>query len=428
MMRRLGWIVGVALGLVIVLGSPAVAAGRILVASLDGPVDPFTARYVQRVVAAAERENAAGILLRIDTPGGLDSSMRKIIKVVLDSDVPVVCYVGPSGARAASAGAFILIGCPIAAMAPGTNVGAAHPVGFRGEVVSEKVTNDAAAYIRALAQRWGRNAAWAERAVRDSVSASAGEALRLGVIDLVAADEGSLLKAIDGRSVITGEGRSVLRTEGARLIDEDMSFIESLLHKAVDPNLAFLLFVLGLGGIIFEITHPGLNVPGVLGGLALVTSLVILGLLPVNLAGLLLILAALGFFVLDLQVAGHGLPTVAGITALVLGGLFLFDASVPTARVSKGLIVGVAAAVAFFFGVVVRAVVRARRQPAGAGLEGLVGSEAVVVGPGVVRAAGEEWSARSQAGELPSGTRVRVLGVEGLTLRVEPIVETEVAT
>lgn len=429
-MRRLGWVAGAALGFALALAGPAHAKGAsVVVVSVDGAVDPLVARYVERSIASAERARALAVLLRIDTPGGLDSSMRRIIKAVLDSEVPVVCFVGPPGARAASAGAFILVGCPIAAMAPGTNVGAAHPVGFQGEVVSEKVTNDAAAYIRSLAQRWGRNAAWAEKAVRDSVSASAGEALRLGVIDLVAPDVPSLLRTIDGREVTIAGGRAVrLHTANAGLVEADMNLIELLLHKAVDPNIAFLLFVLGLAGIVFEVTHPGLNLPGVLGGLALVTSLVILGLLPVNLAGLILILAALGFFILDLQVVGHGLPTAAGIVSLVLGGLFLFDASVPTARVSRGLVVGVAIALAFFFGVVVRAALRARRQPPGAGLEALVGTEGTVLAEGIVQARGESWTARSQVGPLRPGARVRVVAVEGLTLVVEPEPKTEVAT
>ncbi|MBI4728154.1 MAG: nodulation protein NfeD [Acidobacteria bacterium] len=409
-------------------GVATAAGARVLLVRIEGVVDPLVARYVERAVGEAGRAGDAALLVQIDTPGGLDSSMRAIIRAILGSPVPVVCWVGPSGARAASAGAFILVGCPVAAMAPGTNVGAAHPVGFSGEVLGEKITNDAAAYIRSLAERWGRNADWAERAVRESVSIPAGQALALHVADLLAPTREALLRAVGGREVPVGDGGSVvLRTAGATVREFPMTFVESLLHGVVDPNLAFLLFVIGLLGIAFEVTHPGLSVGGVVGVLSLLTSLVILGMLPVNLAGVLLILASIVFFVVDLKVPGHGLATAAGIVSLVLGGLFLFDRSVPSAQVSKGLVIGVAAAAALFFSVVVRAVVRARRRPPGRGIEAMVGEEGIVERAldlsGVVRARGESWSAVAPRGSIPAGVAVRVTGVRGLTLEVEPAEE-----
>lgn len=391
-----------------------------------GTVDPLTARLVQRGIDRAESAAASAVLIRIDTPGGLDSSMRKIIQAVLGSHVPVVCWVGPPGARAASAGAFILVGCPVAAMAPGTNAGAAHPVGFSGEVLGEKITNDAAAYIRSLAERWGRNADWAERAVRQSVSISASEAVKTKVIDFLAQDRPALLAALEGRTVKTAGGDVTLRLAGARFEPVAMTAGEAVLHNLVDPNLAFLFFVFGIAGIVFEVMHPGLNVPGVVGILMLVSSLVIFGMLPVNIGGLLLILAAIGFFVVDAQVPGHGLPTAAGIVSLVLGGLFLFNAEVPNARVSRPLVVVVAAAAGSMFFFIVRAVLTARKAPSTTGAPSLVDAEGVVIRDvdpaGVVQVRSEQWTAESAGrGRLTAGTRVRVVAMRGLTAIVEPL-------
>lgn len=422
-------LVALAAAAAIVLALPGAAAlgAESTVYRIDqaGTVDPLTARYVERALGQAEKAGASAAVVRIDTPGGLDSSMRRIIQAIERSRVPVVCWVGPSGARAASAGAFILISCPVAAMAPGTNVGAAHPVGLSGEVVGEKVTNDAAAYIRSLAQQRGRNAGWAERAVRLSVSASAQEALSLRVIDLVSPSLGALLDAVDGRAVETAAGSVTLSTADARVVKASLTAGEAILHNLVDPNIAFLFFVFGIAGIVYEVLNPGLNVAGVVGLLMLISAFVIFGMLPVNLAGLILIAAAVAFFVIDLQVAGHGLPTVAGIVSLVLGGLFLFNAEVENARVSRGLIIGVAVSMGALFFFLVRAIVTARRQQPSAGFESIVGTEGTVVRElapqGIVRAGGEEWTARSKEGRIAPGARVRVTGMEGLTLEVESV-------
>ncbi|MCA1832444.1 MAG: nodulation protein NfeD [Actinomycetota bacterium] len=388
-----------------------------------GTVDPLSAHHTQRGLRIADAADAAAVLVRIDTPGGLDSSMREIIKSVLASPVPVVCWVGPPGARAASAGAFILTGCPVAAMAPGTNVGAAHPVGFSGEVMAEKITNDAAAYIRSLAERWGRNPDWAEKAVRDSVSVSAQEALKLHAIDVIAPTRASLFASLEGRSIRTAAGDVTVHLAGASVVVVRPTIGESLLHGLVDPNIAFLFFVFGIAGIVFEVLHPGINIPGVIGIVLLITSFVILGMLPVNIGGLILIAAAIVFFIIDLKVAGHGVPTAAGIISLVFGGLFLFDAAIPNARVSRALIVGVALAIAGFFSFALRAALRARHEPVTAGPERLVGTEGVVerdLDPaGLVRAGGESWSATSARGSIVAGSAVRVTAVRGVSLEVE---------
>lgn len=431
-MRRVVAAIAAAAAIVLALpfaggASPTGSAGPVYEISQSGTVDPLTARLVERGIRRAEEAGAGAVLLRIDTPGGLDSSMRRIVQAVLSSKVPVVCWVGPPGARAASAGAFILVGCPVAAMAPGTNVGAAHPVGFSGEVLGEKITNDAAAYIRSLAERWGRNADWAEKAVRDSVSISAQEALRIKVIDLIAPSRAELFASLFGRVVKTGGGasESLIALREPRFESVPMTAGEAILHTVVDPNLAFLFFVFGIAGIVFEVLHPGISIPGVLGIIMLISSFVILGLLPVNIGGLLLIAAAIGFFVIDTQVPGHGLPTAAGIVSLVLGGLFLFDASVPNARVSRPLIVGVSLASASMFLFVVRAVVTARRAPATSGAESIAGHEGVVlqaVAPdGVVRVRSEDWTAVTDGDPIPEGTKVRVTEMRGLTAVVEPL-------
>jgi membrane-bound serine protease (ClpP class) len=390
-----------------------------------GTVDPLTARYVERSLQEAVQDQAAAVVVRIDTPGGLDSAMRRIIKAIQASPVPVLCWVGPPGARAASAGAFILISCPFAAMAPGTNVGAAHPVGITGDVLDAKVTNDAAAYIRSLAQARGRNADWAEQAVRDSISASAEEAHRLEVIDLVVASIPELLQKTNGITVSTGLGRTAtLATTGALLEKAKLTLGESLLHGLIDPNIAFLFFAFGVAGIVWEVLNPGLNVAGVVGLIMLISAFVMLGMLPVNVAGLLLIVAAIGFFIIDALVVGHGLPTAAGIICLVLGGLFLFDASVGNARVSKGLLVGVSVALGAFFFFVLRAALKTRKQLPTAGQEsiiGMIGTVRIALDPqGMIHARGEEWTARTRGAAIPAGAAVRVTGIDGLTLEVEP--------
>ncbi|MGZ4213423.1 MAG: NfeD family protein [Actinomycetota bacterium] len=395
---------------------------KVIVVSLSGTVDPLSARYVERGIRTGASDRAVAVLIRIDTPGGLDSSMRSIITAISTSSVPVVCWVGPSGARAASAGAIILTGCPIAAMAPGTNVGAAHPVGFSGDVLDEKITNDAAAYARALAQSHNRNADLAERMVRESVSVPAEEALRQRAIDLIAPTQRALFADLNGRTV----NGVTLAVSSPEFVTTDMTFIEALLHGAVDPNIAFILFLLGLVGIVFEILHPGITLPGVLGSLAFLVSLVLLGLLPVNIAGVVLLLVGVVFFAFEVHIHSFGVAAALGIASLILGGLFLFNSAVPNAQVSKWLVVGMAIALAAFFTLVVRAVVRARRQlPSPHKLADFVGMEGVVVRAldptGIVRARREQWSATSTGPAIPEGTHVRIVGVQGLTLEVEPL-------
>jgi membrane-bound serine protease (ClpP class) len=396
----------------------------LLVMELGGVVDPFTATHVERRIGEANQDRVAAVLITIDTPGGLDSSMRKIVKAILASRVPVICFVAPEGARAASAGTFILLSCPVAAMAPGTNVGAAHPVGVSGAINLQKAENDAAAYIRSLAELRGRNADWAESAVRRSVSASAQEALELDVIDLVSPEMSDLLRDIDGRTVqVAGGDEVVLATTGLTVERRGMSLGLSLLHTLLDPNIAFIFFWLGMVFVITEFFVPG-GVLGVLGGIMLVLAFLALGMLPVQLLGVVLLMASVAFFILELKVPGVGVPTAAGLITLVLGGLFLFDPSVPSARVSPWVIAPVAAFAAAFFLFVIRAAIRMRGGKVASGVAMLLGAEGTVVTSldptGIVQVASEEWTAESEAGSLPKGSRVKVVGVEGLRLRVVP--------
>lgn len=426
MTRRLGVAALIALSLFLIVPQAHTQGGPVVtLIEQTGTVDPLTARYVERAIDDAEGIGAQAIVVRLDTPGGLDSAMRRIIKAIQGSKVPVLCWVGPSGARAASAGAFILISCPFAAMAPGTNVGAAHPVGITGDVLDAKVTNDASAYIRSLAQARGRNAAWAERAVRESISATADEAKKLEVIDLVVPSLAELLRQTNGLTVKVDGGTETLDTTGTVIETAPMSWTESILHLLIDPNIAFLLFAFGIAGLVYEVLNPGLNIAGVVGVIMLIAAFIILGMLPVNVAGLILIAAAIGFFIIDAHVVGHGLPTVAGIVSLILGGLFLFDSSVANARVSKGLLIGVSIALGGFFFFIVRAALKTRKQLPTMGQESLIGSTGTVrvaLDPqGIVRARGEDWTARTLGAPIAEGEVVRVKSMEGLTLEVEPV-------
>jgi membrane-bound serine protease (ClpP class) len=413
------------------LASPPAAAqelrGAVLELRIDGVVDPFVANYVRGGIERAADEGANAVLITIDTPGGLSSSMREITQAILNSRVPVIGYVSPEGARAASAGTFILLSCNVAAMAPGTNVGAAHPVGISGAIESEKATSDAAASIRAIAEERGRNEEWAVSAVRDSVSASASEALDLDVIDLIAPGVGSLLADVDGQVVTVGGGEQVtLDVAGVPVRERDMGLFLRFLHGLLDPNLAFIFFWGGLAFIVLELFTPG-GVLGTAGGLMLVSSLVALGMLPFQLIGVVLLIASVVFFVLELKHPGVGVPAVGGVVCLVLGGWYLFDASVPGVRVSPLVIVPVAAFAAFFFLVVVRSAIRLRHRGVVSRSERLVGVLGTVVrdlGPvGVVKVASEEWTAEAVRGTPKRGDRVRVVAMDGLTLKVEPAEE-----
>jgi membrane-bound serine protease (ClpP class) len=393
--------------------------------TLNGVVDPFVADYLRRGISTAQGDGAGMVLITIDTPGGLDSSMREIVQAILNADVPVVCYVSPQGARAASAGAFILTACPIAAMAPGTNVGAATPVGVSGIVLTRKVTEDAVAYIRSLAEQRGRNPDLAESFVRDATSVSADAALEADAIDLIEPTPGALLEALDGRTVTVANGTEVtLHTTDAAVDDVDLSGAVAFLHALFDPNLAFIFFWLGLGLIVLELIVPGHIFSGTLGTILLVISFASFGLLPVRLLGIVLLAASIVFFLLELKVPGFGIWSVAGLVSLLIGGQFLFNGA-GGVRVSPFVLVPVAAAVAAFFGLAVAKLLEIRHKPAPLGPERLIGMQGVALDgglspAGIVRVASEEWNATSSRGTVPEGAKVKVTALSGLSLTVEP--------
>jgi membrane-bound serine protease (ClpP class) len=433
--RALALLVGIA-GAVLAMGTGTAAADQpqpahtILSVKLSGVVDPFMASYVQRAIGTAEDRGDVAVLVTINTPGGLDSSMREIISAVLASKVPVICYTAPSGARAASAGTFIMEACPINAMAPGTNIGAAHPVGVSGAIENEKVTNDAAAFIRSLADRWHRNADWAEQAVRDAVSLPNDQALSMHVVDWVAPSTSALLRDVGqgcgGGSVekpATGLG-FVPGVCGAGIEVFGMSVAENLFHSLADPNVAFLMLNIGFLALIAWVFHPGFHVSLAVGIVCTILGLAILETLPVRLTGLVLLAIAAILFVLDVKAQAHGVLTTGGIGLLVLGGLLLFNPSVPSAHVSLPLILAVAAGFTVFSLTVLRALVRAGQRPVQMGVEGLVGATGVTLSDlapnGTVRVVNETWTAQATAGSIAGGTSVRVVDVRGVKLLVEP--------
>ncbi|MEO8275754.1 MAG: nodulation protein NfeD [Thermoanaerobaculia bacterium] len=405
----------------------APAAPEVFRVHLKSILHPVAGRFLIDELARADRDGAALFLLELDTPGGLLSSTREISTAILGARTPVAVYVAPSGAQAASAGFFLLMAADFAAMAPGTNTGAAHPVGGQGETIEgtmgEKVTEDAAATIRSLATRHGRDVALAEEAVRKSRSFTADEALKSGLVDVVASDVPALLRALDGRAWEKSGRNGTLTLQAATLREVEMSRFERMLAALVHPNIAYLLMTIGLLGIYFELAHPGAVLPGVVGGIALLLGLYALSVLPVNLAGVGLIVLALVFFVAEIKITSYGLLAVGGIIALVLGSLLLFRDLDPAIRLSRGLVVLTALAAAGVVGFLAVLGARAQHTPVLTGKLGMIGEFGRAIGnldpAGKVFVHGEIWNADS---ESPARTdqSVRVVSVDGLRLRVRP--------
>jgi membrane-bound serine protease (ClpP class) len=404
------------------------ASDAVMQLELTGVVDPFMADYLRGAIRDANDDGSPAVLLTIDTPGGLGSSMDEITQAILGSNVPVICYVSPEGARAASAGAFILMSCPVAAMAPGTNVGAATPVGISGLTLQKKVTNDAAASIRKMAQTYGRNEEVAESFVLDATSITATEALDQNVIDLIEPNVDALLAAVSDTTVTLGDGSTTTIPDltDLEIVERSMSPGAGFLHDLFDPNLAFIFFWVGLLLIVIELIVPGHIFAGTIGTVLLLTSLVSFGFLPVRLIGIALLIASVVFFILEVKAPGLGIWSIAGLVCLVAGGLFLYDGS-GGVHVSPWVLIAVGGLVALFFGVAVSKLLAIRHvPPVPHGAEALIGKEGVVLGSGmgpegVVRVGSEEWRAVSPAGLLRGDTRIRVTGLTGLILTVEPI-------
>jgi membrane-bound serine protease (ClpP class) len=402
---------------------------EILQIVIEDAITPVTSRHIVDAIGVAQRKGSAAVILQIDTPGGLDTSMRQAIKAILNSPVPIVVWVGPPGARAASAGMFLTIAAHVAAMAPGTNIGAAHPVGIGAggapdTTMESKVVNDAVAYARSIANTRGRNADWAERAVRESVSLEAEEALEQGVCDLIAEDIDELLEALDGRVVETSAGAETLATVGVAVREFEMTWQERILAVITNPNIAYLLFLAGILGIFFELSNPGVILPGVIGGISLILALFAFQSLSVNVAGVLLMILALIFFLAEIKVPSGGALSIGGVISLLLGSLMLFRGVSGGPTVSIGVVIPALILTAGFFLFAVTLALRAQRRKTVTGREGLVGEVARVVEDldpeGKVFLHGEFWTAISTE-KLTKGQKARVVGVEGLNLHVGPI-------
>ena len=441
MLRRALAAICLGLGLVLVAAPVAAQGDEIARIELSGVIDQVNAAYVEEALRVAAERDYAAVLMQIDSPGGELTSMDRIIKAMLASEVPVIAWVAPGGARAGSAATFVTLAADVAAMAPNTNIGAASVVGSSGEdlpdTLAEKVTNDAVARIRSLADRHDRNADWAESAVREAASISADEAveMRPPVADLVAEDLPTLLAAIDageradGRA-FTFDGEPLPPLSGLAITDLEMNFGQSLLHVLSDPNVAFLLFTVGFYGIIAELLHPNFF-SGIVGAIALVVAFIGSNALPLNVGGLLLILIGVGLFALEVMVSSYGLLTAGGVIALVLGAFALWTGVEPGVEsievsVSPWLIAIVVAVGLVYVWVLVRAVMQMRRQGGLANapvtaLVGVSGTAQTIIGPtGIAYAGGESWSARTRGGAIGAGTPVRVVDVDGLELIVEP--------
>ncbi|QXE85418.1 nodulation protein NfeD [Geomonas nitrogeniifigens] len=399
--------------------------------SLRGPINPVSTAFLKENLAAAGKRGDRLLLVELDTPGGLDSAMREAVQAILGAPVPVAVYVAPSGARAASAGAVIALSADILAMAPGTNIGAAHPVGLGGKpdpVMEAKLVNDAEAYVEGIAAKRGRNTELARRMVRQSISLSAEAALAQRVIDLVAPSRQDLLVRLEGRKVQRGGEEIVLHLAGARVVSHEMGTRDRILDAISNPDVAYMLMLLGILGLFFELSNPGVILPGVIGGISLLLSFFALQTLPVNYAGIGLILLGIILFIAEIKVVSYGMLAVGGVVAMVLGSLILFPSPEPYLRLSWEVLAGTVGVTALFFAVVVVKVIQAHREKPITGVEGMLGELGVadtdLVPEGRVLLRGEYWNASSEE-PLRKGEKVQVVAVTGLRLTVRKAEEKE---
>ncbi|TAJ97321.1 MAG: nodulation protein NfeD [Candidatus Manganitrophaceae bacterium] len=415
--------------LLILFFFPSFAESKpIHVITYDGIINPVSSELFTTAISQAERADAEALIIQLDTPGGLDTSMRDIIKAMIASEVPIVVYVAPSGGRAASAGVFIIMAAHLAAMAPGTNIGAAHPVAMGGgqmdEEMKKKVENDAAAYIRSLAERRGRNAEWAEKAVRESVSITEKEAVKLKIVDFIADDLTDLIKKMDGQAVTTAKGNQRLSTAQAEVIKNPISVRLRILKAISDPNVAYVLMLLGITGLIAELYSPGAILPGVVGAISLILALYAFQTLPINYAGLLLILLAFLLFLAEIKVQSFGVLGFGGVVSLLFGSLMLINADIPSLRVSLQVIVPSVLITSLFFLFIVQAAWRSQRRRPVTGAEGLIGEIGVaqtdLTPKGMLQVHGELWSAESDE-PVATGEPAEVVRVDGLQLHVKKV-------
>ncbi len=407
-----------------------VEAQTIYSMKVDGTINPASAAFIKSGITKAADANAACLIIHLNTPGGLLKSTRVIVSDILESPVPVVVYVSPSGAHAGSAGVFITMAAHIAAMAPSTNIGAAHPVSTQGmmdSTMNDKTTNDAAAFIRAIAEKRKRNLEWAEEAVRNSVSITETEAFAKKVVDLVAHNEKELIEQINGRVVEMTAGNARLQTLNAKVERIEMSFLEKILDLISDPNIAYIFMMLGMYGILFELYSPGAIAPGVIGVICLILAFYSLHTLPLNYAGLALIIFSIILFILEIKITSGGLLGIGGVVSLVLGSIMLLktDSALEFIRISWSVILSTAILSALFFLFLVRSVVKGQRLKPATGMEGIIGETGIALAQiapnGSVQVHGEIWNAESVSGNIEAGQKIRVTGIKNLLLYVEPI-------
>ena len=398
--------------------------------NINGGINPSSAEFIHKSIQAAADKNAECLLIHLNTPGGLVNATRGIVTDILQSQVPVVVYISPAGAHGGSAGVFITMAANIAAMAPETNIGAAHPVSMQGgmdSTMNEKVMNDAAAFIKTIAQKRSRNAEWAEEAVRNSVALTAAEALEKNVIDLVALNDQVLLNQIDGKQVELNNGFKILHTKKAKIETIQMGFFQKILDRISDPNVAYILMMLGFYGIMFELFSPGAILPGIAGVIFLVFAFYAMNTMPVNYAGIGLIVFGIILFILEIKVISHGMLTVGGIASELLGSLILFRTSTTEnfVAISRALVFGVTAVTALFFLFVVGMGIKAQRLKPASGIESLIGKFGRTMESlqpfGRVKINGEIWKAESLSGEITENEKVIVKEIKNLTLYVERV-------
>ncbi len=407
------------------------AQGRtVKLITVQSAITPVSAEFINKAIRAAEDDDAECLVIQLDTPGGLMTSTRQINRDILGSEVPVVLYVAPEGAQSGSAGVFITYAAHIAAMAPGTNIGAAHPVNLGGagmdtsSVMEEKITNDAAAWIRSLAQKRGRNEVWAEDAVRNSVSVTSEEALELNVIDLIAGDLDELLEMIDGKEIEVNSGKKTFNTQNVKVEKIELSLRMKILGIIVDPNIAYILMLVGMSGIMLELYNPGAIFPGVIGGISLILAFYAMQALPVNYAGLLLIILAVILLIMEIKIVSYGLLSIGGIISMTIGSLMLFDSPYPFLRVSLSVIIPTVVITTLFFLVAIGLAIRAQKKKPTTGKEGLVGEKGIaqtdLEPEGQVLIHGELWKATSSE-EVKKGDKIEVVTVNELEVLVKKI-------
>ena len=425
-MMKKGHIFLGSLAIVLFLAIIPVQAKEIYVIRINGAINPPVAGFIKESIEKTQEKGGEALVIALDTPGGLDTSMRDIVKNIMDASVPVIVYVSPSGARAASAGSIILMASHIAAMAPGTNAGAAHPVSIGQDkpdkTMMKKVENDAVAYSRSIAMKKGRNVEWAEKAVIESASISAKDALDKNVIDVIANSMDELLAKIDGKTVETKTGKVTLKTKGIKTNEIDMPFKYKFLSYLADPNVAYLLMMLGIIGILFEVYSPGAIFPGVAGGISIILALYAFQTIPISFAGVALILLGIIFFILEVKIISHGALGIAGVISIVIGSIMLIDDPSGVLALSWKSIITVAAAFGLFvFGVLAYAV-KAQMSKVKTGMEGLIGEIGIaktdIIGKGKVSVHGELWEAKSD-GPIKSGEEVIIIGIERLVIEVK---------